>query len=132
MIRYHTYVIANATTPTQVAIANFMKTPEARKFVETIRDEFQRRRDVIVNGFNSLSGITCQKPEGSFYCYPDISATPYPNCEEFSNKAFDDLHVVVVPGTEFGPTQTHNIRASFGSTNIDQINEVMERLARIL
>jgi aspartate/methionine/tyrosine aminotransferase len=132
ILKYHTYVVANSTTPTQVALANYMQTKESEEFIRYIRDEFQKRRDVIVKGFNSIEGISCQEPVGSFYCYPDISQTKYPNCEEFSEKAFKDARVVLVPGLEFGPGQTPYIRASFGSAGVEQIQEVIERLNKIL
>ena len=132
MIGYHTYVIANATTPAQVALANYMHTDEAKEFQKYIKEEFQQRRDAIVEGFNSIEGIKCHKSSGSFYCYPDISESKYPTGEEFSNKAFEDARVVLVPGTEFGPTQTNNIRASFGSVNLAKIEDVIHRLTRML
>ncbi len=132
ILKYHTYVVANSTTPTQVALANYMQRKESEDFIKYIRNEFQKRRDVIVEGFNSIEGISCQKPVGSFYCYPDISQTKYPNCEEFSEKAFKDARVVLVPGLEFGPSQTPYIRASFGSAGVEQIQEVIERLNKIL
>jgi aspartate/methionine/tyrosine aminotransferase len=132
MIGYHTYVIANATTPAQVALANYMHTDEAKEFQKYIKNEFQQRRDAIVDGFNSIEGIKCHKSSGSFYCYPDISESKYPTGEEFSNKAFEDARVVLVPGTEFGPTQTKNIRASFGSVNLAKIEDVIHRLTRML
>ena len=132
ILGYHTYVIANAMTPAQVAIANYMGTEDAKEFQKYIKNEFQKRRDAIVQGFNSIEGISCQKSSGSFYCYPDISETKYPNCEEFSEKAFSEVRVVLVPGTEFGPTQTKNIRASFGSVSIAKIEEVIHRIKRLL
>ncbi len=132
IIEYHPWVIANATTPTQIALANFMRTKEADDFKQKVKEIFQKRRDVIVKGFNTLNGVSCQIPNGSFFCYPDISNSKYPDCSEFSDKAFEEARVVLVPGTEFGPGQEHNVRASFGSVNNDQISEVIERLSKIL
>ena len=129
---YHPWVIANATTPTQIALANFMLTPEAYDFKKKVKEIFQERRDVIVEGLNSLDGVKCQKPSGSFFCYPDISGSKYPDGKEFSQKAFEDARVVVVPGTEFGPATAQNVRASFGSVSVPKINEVVERLRKIL
>lgn len=125
---YHGFVVANATTPTQIAIAKYMQMEESKEFQKFIREEFQNRRDAIVKGLNSIEGVKCEKPSGSFYCYPDISGTKYPDGEEYSNKAFDLAKVVLVPGTEFGPTQSNYIRASFGSVSVKQIEEVIERL----
>ena len=132
MLGYHAYVIANATTPAQVALANFMDTEEAGEFQTFIKNEFQQRRDAIVKGFNSIEGIKCHNSSGSFYCYPDISETKYSTGEEFSNKSFEEARVVLVPGTEFGPSQTNYIRASFGSVNMAKIEDVIHRLARML
>ena len=128
IVVYHGFVVANATTPTQIAIAKYMKMSESKEFQKFIREEFQKRRDAIVEGFNSIEGISCKTPSGSFYCYPDISGTKYLDCEEYSSKAFDLARVVIVPGTEFGPTQRNNIRASFGSVNVNQIEQAIERL----
>ena len=128
IIAYHSFVIANATTPTQIAIACYMQMTESKEFQKFIRAEFQKRRDAIVKGFNSIEGVTCEKPAGSFYCYPDISGTKYPNGELYSTKAFENAKVVLVPGTEFGPSQANYVRASFGSVSVEQIEEVIERL----
>ena len=125
---YHSFVVANATTPTQIAIAKYMQMKESKEFQIFIRNEFEKRRDAIVSGFNSIEGIHCEKPSGSFYCYPDISDTKYSDGEEYSEKAFDLARVVLVPGTEFGPTQSNFIRASFGSVSVEQIEQVIERL----
>ncbi|MHA1199985.1 MAG: pyridoxal phosphate-dependent aminotransferase [Candidatus Heimdallarchaeaceae archaeon] len=125
---YHGFVVANATTPTQIAIAKYMQMEESKEFQKFIREEFQKRRDTIVKGLNSVEGVHCEKPSGSFYCYPDISGTKYLDGEEYSSKAFDLAKVVLVPGTEFGPTQSNFIRASFGSVSVQQIEEVIERL----
>ncbi len=132
MIGYHTYVIANAMTPAQVAIANYMDTDAAKEFQKFIKNEFQQRRDAIVEGLNSIEGIKCHKSSGSFYCYPDISETQYPTGKEFSEKAFEEARVVIVPGTEFGPSQTTNIRASFGSVSIAKIEDVIHRLTKLV
>lgn len=129
---YHGFVVANATTPTQIAIAKYMKMKESKEFQNFIREEFQKRRDAIVNGFNSIDGIVCEKPLGSFYCYPDISNTKFSTGEEYSEKAFDLAKVVLVPGNEFGPSQSNFIRASFGSVSVTQIEEVIERLKTML
>jgi aminotransferase len=128
MMRYHTYVIANATTPTQIALANFMHTDEAKDFKKFVKAEFQTRRNAIVEGFNSIDGVKCKTPEGSFYCYANIEESKYPDGKDFSERAFINADVVVVPGTEFGPYQDNYIRASFGSASVPQIEEVVKRL----
>ncbi len=132
ILGYHSFVIANAPTPTQIALAEFMHTKEADDFVNFVKKEFEKRRNAIEKGLNSLSGINCPIPQGSFYCYFNIQDTKYNDAEEFSNAAFEKEKVVVVPGTEFGPSGSKDIRGSFGSVNIDQIQEFIERLERVI
>ncbi len=132
VVGYHSFVIANATTPQQVALSNFILTKEAKEFVEYVKNMFQERRDKIVKGFNSLEGIHCPVPKGAFYCFPKITESKYPDGIEFSNKIFDEAKVVLVPGIDFGPTSGSAIRASFGSVSVEKIDEVIERLQGVL
>src|SRR5438128_916971 len=41
-------------------------------------EEFRRRREVVVNGLNSLPGVSCRRPRGAFYAFPNVSETPLP------------------------------------------------------
>ncbi|MHA1305120.1 MAG: pyridoxal phosphate-dependent aminotransferase [Candidatus Heimdallarchaeaceae archaeon] len=133
ILGYHSFVVANATTPTQIALSNYMGTEKAKEFRSMIRVEFQERRDTIVKGLNSLPGIKAHNSSGSFYTYFDVSGTGM-DSEEFSKFAFEKAKVVLVPGTEFGQeeTQKTHLRASFGSANNEKLREVIERFAKIL
>ncbi len=133
ILGYHSFVVANATTPTQVALANFIDTDEARNFRVKIKEEFQKRRDLIVEGLNSLPGVHAYKPEGAFYVYFNVEGTKMTGTE-FSDYVFNKAKIVVVPGTEFGQehTQKYNLRASFGSLSSEKIKEAIERLRNIL
>lgn len=132
ILGYHSFVVANATTPTQVALARFINTPEAKEFTRFVKNEFEKRRNALVQGFNSISGMKCVTPKGAFYCYPDVSETKYPTGTEFAEKIFDEAKIVFVPGTEFGPNQHKYVRASFGGVNAEKIKELLERLENVL
>ncbi|MEW6265096.1 MAG: aminotransferase class I/II-fold pyridoxal phosphate-dependent enzyme [Thermodesulfobacteriota bacterium] len=65
--------IVSCTPPfIQEAGREALENPENEKIVQAMVQEFQRRRDVVVEGLNRVEGITCNKPEGAFYVFPNI------------------------------------------------------------
>lgn len=72
---------------------------------------FQRRRDLVVSMLNQINGVTCPRPEGAFYVYPDVSGligktTPggkrIDNDEALIDYFLDDARVAAVHGGAFG------------------------------
>jgi aspartate aminotransferase len=72
---------------------------------------FQTRRDLVVAMLNEATGVTCPKPEGAFYVYPDVSGAigkTTPNGrridtdEDFVGYLLDDAKVAAVQGSAFG------------------------------
>ena len=64
-------------------------------------EAFRSRRDVIVEGLNSIPGITCRMPRGAFYVFPNITGTGMssPACEEL---LLQKAGVATLSGTSFG------------------------------
>ncbi|WP_227430841.1 pyridoxal phosphate-dependent aminotransferase [Psychrobacter sp. I-STPA6b] len=67
---------------------------------------FEKRCDLVVDGLNKIKGITCLRPDGAFYVYPNImplvKAAGLKSCTEFSEWLLDKVGVAVVPGDAFG------------------------------
>ena len=63
--------------------------------------EFQRRRDVIVDGLNAIPGISCKRPLGAFYVFPNITKTGV-DCRRLADHLLDDGGVACLAGTCFG------------------------------
>jgi aspartate aminotransferase len=115
------HVTGNANSIAQVAFIEALKGPQDA--VEAMRLEFMRRRDVFVEGLNSVEGISCPKPSGAFYLYPNFSALyndKITNSMEMAEYLLDELHIATVPGIAFG-TDEH-IRFSYAASM-----EVIER-----
>ena len=65
-----------------------IENPENEKIVKAMVAEFEKRRDVVVEGLNQIEGIRCNKPEGAFYVFPNISGV----CERLGVlAAYDQL-----------------------------------------
>ncbi len=94
---------------------------------------FEQRRSYIVSALDELPGITCLKPDGSFYCLPDVNeAIRRLKCDsdiEFATLLLDQLRLAVVPGMPFG--SPNHIRVSF-ATDMPTLEEGIARLHDLL
>src|SRR5690606_30738427 len=70
---------------------------EAKAMVEA----FQRRRDLIVDGLNAIDGISCLRPKGAFYVFPNITGTGMKS-KPFADMLLQDHGVAALSGTAFG------------------------------
>ena len=102
----------------------------ADKEVESFRQEYQRRRDLICRHLDELSDFfSYQKPNSSYFVFPKILKTK--NSWKFALDLLEKAHVAVVPGLAFGPSGEGHIRMSFGRSEKD-INEAMRRIKQYL
>ena len=84
-----------------------------QKFISDMRGEFEKRRDMIVEMVNGIKGMSCVKPEGTFYLFCDISKLGLGSIE-FANRLLEEAKVAVVPGKPFGADSY--IRLSFATS----------------
>ena len=128
MRKVHQYTIMSAPTTAQAAaIAAF--TPEADAYVEQMRGEYDRRRQLIVGGFNTL-GLDCFEPRGAFYAFPSIARTGMSG-DEFAMTLLEEEEVAMVPGEAFGASGAGFMRASY-ATAYEKIEEALNRLERFM
>jgi aminotransferase len=127
MRKVHQYTIMSAPTTAQVAALDAIQGGEPH--VETMRAEYDRRRKLIVAGFNKL-GLTCFEPHGAFYAFPNVTASGM-NDHDFADRLLEEERVAVVPGSAFGASGTGHVRASY-ATAYEKIEEALERLRRFM
>jgi aspartate/methionine/tyrosine aminotransferase len=77
--------------------------------------EFQRRRDVIVKGLNSIPGISCLTPSASFYVFPNIKATGLKS-KVLADALLNEAGVACLPGTSFGSFGEGYLRFSYANS----------------
>jgi len=95
---------------------------------ERMVSEFKKRREVIVDGLNKIKGITCKKPRGAFYVFPNIEGTGM-DCRKLGEHLLNNAGVAVLPGTSFGKYGEGHLRLSFANS-IENIKKALERIAR--
>ena len=127
MMKIHQYSIMCVSINAQHAACEALK--NARQDMEMMRNEYCRRRNVIVNAFNNM-GLPCLMPHGAFYAFPNISSTGLTSME-FAKKLLMSEKVAVVPGTAFGECGEGFIRCSY-ATSMDGIKMAMEKIEKFI
>ncbi len=89
--------------------------------VTAMVQEFRKRRDVIVQGLNSLPGITCKTPKAAFYVFPNIKGTGLKS-KALADALLNEAGVACLPGTSFGALGEGYLRFSYANsiTNIEK------------
>ena len=98
--------------------------------VERMRAEFQRRRNLMVEGLNRIPGIECPMPRGAFYAFPNVQAFGRP-VDELADYLLDEAGVAVLPGTAFGAGGEGHLRLSYANS-LANIQKALERMAEAL
>ena len=125
--KIHQYAIMCAPTTSQYAAIEALRNGD--ETVAAMREEYDMRRRLIVNGFNKL-GLTCREPKGAFYAFPCIRSTGMTS-EEFCEKLLYSQKVAIVPGTAFGESGEGFVRASY-CYSTEHILEALKRIERFL
>ena len=99
-------------------------------FLEDMMKQFTRRRKLIVDGLNSIPGVTCNNPGGAFYVFPNVSGTGMTG-EKFAEKCLYEAGVAIVPGTSFGKSAKDFVRFSFANS-YENIEKALEKIKKIL
>jgi aminotransferase len=123
MRKVHQYTIMSAPTTAQAAALVALE--QGDRHVEQMRQEYDRRRRLIVDGFNTL-GLDCFEPRGAFYAFPSIAASGM-SSDDFAMRLLDEEEVAMVPGDAFGQSGAGFVRASY-ATAYEQLEEALNRI----
>jgi aminotransferase len=127
MMKIHQYGILCASSTAQDAAVEALE--QGAPDVETMRREYELRRNYVVNSFNEM-GLECFKPFGSFYVFPSIARTGLTS-HEFSMQLLKQKCVAVVPGPAFGGSGEGHVRACY-ATSLEQLKTAMTRIAEFV
>ena len=98
--------------------------------VATMVQAFRERRDVIVEGLNRIPGITCVKPKGAFYVFPNITGTGMDSrsCADF---LMEEAGVACLSGTGFGKHGEGYVRFSYANS-VENIRKALDGMGGAL
>jgi aspartate/methionine/tyrosine aminotransferase len=94
--------------------------------VDVMVIEYQRRRDAIVEGLNSIPGFVCQKPQGAFYVFPNITGTSM-GASELANLILEKAGVALLPGNSFGEYGEGYLRISYANS-LENIQKGLDKI----
>ncbi|HEY3298569.1 MAG TPA: pyridoxal phosphate-dependent aminotransferase [Armatimonadota bacterium] len=132
MSRIQDHSTSGAVTFVQKASVEALSGPQ--EFVEMMRQEFDKRRKVIVDGLNAIPGIVCPNPGGAFYVFPNVSGLygksykgkVINGSDAFAEYLLAEALVSVIPGSGFGADK--NVRLSY-ATSMANIKKGLDRIA---
>ena len=89
--------------------------------------EFRRRRDFLVPALNVIPGITCRRPAGAFYVFPNLGGLGV-SAEQFADRLLQEHGVAALAGTAFGPAGAGHLRLSYANS-LPNLQRAVERIA---
>src|SRR5699024_5356634 len=101
----------------------------SQQSVKDMRHAFEERLNVAYDKLTSIPGITCNKPKGAFYLFPNVKEAAaragYDNVSDWAAALLEEQKVAVVPGDGFG--SPNNVRLSY-ATSMQQLEEALKRI----
>ena len=120
--------ISCAPTFAQVGAVEALRGPQDA--VDAMVVEFLARRDLVVDGLNAIPGVTCLRPQGAFYVFPDISATGLSGAD-LADRLLHEAGVCVLAGTAFGGLGGNHIRISYANSR-ENLTEALGRIRTVV
>ncbi|WP_258921510.1 pyridoxal phosphate-dependent aminotransferase [Heyndrickxia coagulans] len=122
---------SNPATPSQFAALAAYSGDE--RTVEEMRQAFEARLNAVFNRLVEIDGITCIKPQGAFYLFPNVKEaaklTGFQTVDAFAEALLEEARVAVVPGSGFGAE--NNIRLSY-ATSLENLEEALKRIKQFV
>ena len=132
MGRLQSHATSNAASVSQAASVEALQPDNAE--LAHMREQFQRRRDLLLAGLRGMDGVACNKAGGAFYLFPDVSGLFGKRWEKGTLESGSDVaefllekaSMAVVPGEGFGAPR--HIRLSYALAT-DRVEEGVRRMA---
>ena len=125
---------SNSCTASFTQVAGIEAIRGDQTSVDRMREEFQRRRDVVVAGLNKIRGFSCRMPRGAFYVFPNITGTRRSSAE-VAERLLNDAGVAALSGAAFGAHGEGYLRFSYANSEanlrkaLERMRPVFERFA---
>ncbi len=123
-VRVHQYTITCASSFVQEAAVTALR--DCADDVETMRQEYQRRKDYAVKALNEIDGISCNDPQGAFYIFVNVKSLGMSSME-VAEYFLEEAKVAMVPGSAFGSEGEGYLRLSY-ACSYEDLQEAIRRI----
>ncbi len=117
---------ANSCTASFTQIAGVAALRGDQSCVDDMREEFLRRRKVIVEGLNAIPGFHCRQPHGAFYAFPSVTSAGRAS-KLLADALLNEAGVAALSGTAFGGWGEGYLRFSFANS-VENIQKALDRI----
>jgi aspartate aminotransferase len=127
------FVNSTSCVPPFVQLAGVAALSGPQDSVEAMVEEFRIRRRLVVERLNGIPGISCRRPAGAFYSFPNVSALPL-SADEVAYRLLEESGVALLAGSSFGQIGRDNLRVSYANSQanldhaLDRIADFVDRL----
>ncbi len=121
------FVNSTSCVPPFVQLAGVAALSGPQDSVETMVEEFRVRRRLVVDRLNEIPSISCRRPAGAFYTFPNVGSLPL-TADELAARLLEEAGVALLAGSAFGRVGRDNLRISYANsrTNLEQ---ALDRIA---
>lgn len=123
-----THSVGSTAQFTQLAGIEALTGPQDQ--VDLVVAEYKKRRDLIVAGLNQMPGVSCQKPQGAFYVFPNVKSLGR-NSRKIADWILEEAGVALLPGPAFGKFGEGYLRLSYANS-IPNIQLALDRIGELL
>jgi aspartate/methionine/tyrosine aminotransferase len=128
LARLNTNFVSCTNAATQMAGVEALEGPQ--EAVGKMVAEFKRRRDVIVSGLNKIDGLSCKKPKGAFYVFPNFKKIGMSG-HELRDFLLEKAGVASLPGVDFGKYGEGYMRFSYANS-VENIKKALTKIEEAL
>lgn len=124
------FVNSTSCVPPFVQLAGIAALQGPWEDIAAMMAEFRARRTLVVEGLNSLPGVSCRNPKGAFYAFPNVAETGF-GADELARRLLDEAGVAVLSGSAFGRVGHANLRLSYANSR-ENLSRALERMRAFL
>ncbi|HZQ65449.1 MAG TPA: pyridoxal phosphate-dependent aminotransferase [Gaiellaceae bacterium] len=121
------FVNSTSCVPPFVQLAGVAALSGPQDSVQAMVEEFRVRRRLVVDRLNEIPSISCRRPAGAFYTFPNVGSLPL-SADELAARLLEEAGVALLAGSAFGQVGRDNLRISYANsrTNLEQ---ALDRIA---
>jgi len=124
------FVNVTSCVPPFVQVAGVAALTGSQEEPAAMVEEFRARRELVVDGLNALPGVSCRRPRGAFYAFPNVAEVPIP-ADALASRLLEEVGVAVLAGTAFGRVGADNLRVSYANSR-ENLERALERIGDFL
>jgi len=124
------FVNSTSCVPPFVQLAGVAALTGPQDPVDAMLEEFRSRRRLVIDRLNDIPGVSCRRPAGAFYAFPNVAALSI-SADELATKLLEEAGVALLAGSAFGQIGRDNLRISYANSQAN-LDIALDRIAALI